>query len=267
MIKRDFRIALRILPIVVAVAVAKVVFDHFGWDKVELNALYSALVTATVFLIGFLLAGTLADYKESEKLPTEIAARIETIADECEILYLDKATPSARECLGHLEELATSVGDWLHGRGQVESALDSLQQLNGDFLAFEPLTQPNFIVRLKQEQSMLRLLILRINTIRETSFVGSAYVIAEITSVLLIGSLLFANIPQPGAELFLLTLVAFVLTYMIALIKDLDEPFEYDGQRMRGSAEISLAVIDALVVRIGARKSTLDRASGHYDRR
>lgn len=258
MIKRDFRIALRILPIVIAVALGKFAVDQLGWDVVELNALYSALVTAAVFLIGFLLAGTLADYKESEKLPTEIAARIETIADECEILYLDKATPAARECLGHLEELATSVGDWLHGRGQVESALDSLQQLNGDFLAFEPMTQPNFIVRLKQEQSMLRLLILRINTIRETSFVGSAYVIAELTSILLVGSLMFANIPQLGAELFLLTMVAFVLSYMIALIKDLDEPFEYDGERMRGSAEISLAALDELEIRIAARRAALD---------
>ena len=63
MIKRDFRIALRIAPFVVFVAIAKLIVDYLGWDVVELNALYSALVTAAVFLIGFLLAGTLTDYK------------------------------------------------------------------------------------------------------------------------------------------------------------------------------------------------------------
>lgn len=258
MLKRDFRIALRIAPIVVAVVIAKVAFDRLGWDVVELNALYSALVTAAVFLIGFLLAGTLADYKESEKLPTEIAVRIETIADECEILFLDKNAPAARECLEHLEQLAKSIDDWLHRRGGVDLALDALRRLNHDFLAFEPLTQPNFIVRLKQEQSTLRLLILRINTIRETAFVGSAYVIAEITSALLIGSLLFANIPQRGAELFLVTMVAFVLTYMIALIKDLDDPFEYDGEKRQGSAEISLEVLHGLADRLAQRRAALE---------
>lgn len=258
MIKRDFRITLRIAPFVLLVAIAKLVVDHLGWDVVELNALYSALVTAAVFLIGFLLAGTLADYKESEKLPTEIASRIETIADECEILFLDKSAPEAQRCLEHLEELAKHINDWLHGRGEVDLALDSLRALNSDFLAFEPLTQPNFIVRLKQEQSALRHLILRINTIRETSFVGSAYVIAELTSALLIVSLMFANIPQRGAELFLLTMVAFVLTYMIALIKDLDDPFEYDDEKRKGSAEISLEVLVGLEGRIAARRTSIE---------
>lgn len=257
MIKRDFRIALRIAPFVVFVAIAKLIVDYLGWDVVELNALYSALVTAAVFLIGFLLAGTLTDYKESEKLPTEIAARIETIADECEILFADKSAPEARACLDHLQRLAKQINDWLHGREKVDLALGSLRELNADFLAFEPLTQPNFIVRLKQEQSAIRLLVLRINTIRETSFVGSAYVIAELTSALLIGSLMFANIPQLGAEIFLLTMVAFVLAYMIALIKDLDEPFEYDGAKRRGSAEISLTVLVDLEQRIAERSRTL----------
>jgi hypothetical protein len=258
MLGRDFKIAVRVAPAIAVTILAKLAVDALGWDVVELNSLYSGLVTATVFLIGFLLAGTLTDFKESEKLPSEIAGRIETIADECEILFVDKSAQPARDCLEHLEEISTAISAWLHGRGDSQTVMEKIQRLNLDFLAFEPLTQPNFIVRLKQEQSALRLLVLRINTIRETSFVGAGYLIAELTSVLLISSLLFADIAQRGAEIFLLGMVAFVLAYMIALIKDLDNPFDYDGDKKSNSAEVSLAVIHRLEERIASRREALE---------
>ena len=261
MFRRDFRLVFRVVPVVVVTILAKLGVDYLGWDIVELNALYSGLVTATVFLIGFLLAGTLTDFKESEKLPSEIAGRIETIADECEILFADKSPQAARDCMNHLDAITKAISKWLHGASDLQIVLDSIRRLNFDFLAFEPLTQPNFIVRLKQEQSSLRLLVLRINTIRETSFVGAGYLIAEIMSVLLIAALMFANIAQRSAEIFLLGMVAFVLAYMIALIKDLDDPFEYDGENKSNSAEVSLAVIHDLESRIASRREELDLQS------
>lgn len=126
-----------------------------------------------------------------------------------------------------------------------------------DFLEFEPLTQPNFIVRLKQEQTALRMIVTRINTIRETSFVGAGYLICEITSVLLVISLLLADIAPLGAELFLLGTITFLLTYMILLIKDLDDPFEYDENGRVGAAEVSLAPLHYLEDRIAKEHEAL----------
>ena len=45
----------------------------------ELNALFTSLVAGTIFLIGFLISGVLSDYKESEKLPSELSASIKTL--------------------------------------------------------------------------------------------------------------------------------------------------------------------------------------------
>jgi hypothetical protein len=111
-------------------------------------------------------------------------------------------------------------------RGAGPGLLERIEGLNAYFLEFQPLTQPNFIVRLKQEQSAPRLVVMRINPIRDTSFVGAGYVIAEITSVLLVLSLLVANIAPLGAELLLLGVITFLLAYMIQLIRDLDDPLE-----------------------------------------
>src|SRR5688500_20235210 len=99
--RNDFRLVWGVLPLVAVALLAKLAVDLLGWDTVELNALYSGLVAATVFLIGFLLAGTLADFKESERLPGELAGRTETIADECQILYREIGRASCRERAEH----------------------------------------------------------------------------------------------------------------------------------------------------------------------
>ncbi|HEX8741987.1 MAG TPA: hypothetical protein VF712_02530 [Thermoleophilaceae bacterium] len=258
--RTDWRLAIRAGLVAALAVLAKLAFDRVGWDTVGLNPLHSGLVAATVFLLGFLLAGTLADYKESERLPGELAARTEAIADECQILFEDKGAEPARRCLEHLGDLAQSLNSWLNGRDDVEAPLDHIQALNRFFLQFEPLTQPNFIVRLKQEQSALRLLVTRINTIKETSFVGAGYLIAEITSTLLLISLLVVNIAPLGAELLLLAMVTFVIVYMILLIKDLDDPFDYGEEGRRGAAEVSLAPIDRLERRMAAHAQALRAA-------
>jgi hypothetical protein len=255
--RADFRIVYRVLPLVAVAVAAKFVVDLLDWDNVALNPLHSGLVAGTVFLIGFLLAGTLSDYKESEKLPGELAARGETIADECEILYRGTQAPVALECLDNVRRFAIAVNAWLHGRETVEAPLERIEEFNRHFLAFQPLTQPNFIVRLKQEQSALRMLIIRMNTIKQTSFVGAGYVIAEIISVVLVVALLIADTRPLAAELFLLGAITFLLSYMILLIKDMDDPFDYDEHGRRGAVEVSLVALDNLERRMARERELL----------
>lgn len=238
-----WRLAIRLLPMVLLIGVLKFAFSELGLDDAAVSPIFTGLVAGTIFLLGFLLAGTLADYKESEKLPGELAASLETICDECLILYEDKQAPAARECLAHMQRLAGSIEAWLRNRERTKAVLDAISGLNHHFLAFESLTQPNFIVRLKQEQSAIRRMVIRINTIRETSFVMAGYAIAELISVLLVVGLLFMEIGELGVEVFLVCGLAFLLGYVLLLIRDLDNPFDYEGADRAGSAEVSLAPI------------------------
>ena len=254
----DWSIAIRVAPLVVVVLLAKLVINHFDWDTVQLNPLHTGLVAGNIFLIGFLLSGTLTDFKESERLPGELAGRAETIADECQILYRDTGAEPARKCLEHVGRLAQALNAWLGRGASVEEPLERIEELNDFFLAFQPLTQPNFIVRLKQEQATLRLLVIRINTIKETSFVGAGYVIAGITSVLLVIALLIADIATLGAELFLIGAITFLVSYLVLLTRDLDNPFDYDGHRKQGSAEVSLAPLQYLERRMARELQDLN---------
>ena len=249
---RDWQLVAKVLPLVAATVAAKLVTEALGWEGIDVNPLFSGLVAATIFLLAFLLAGTLADYKESERLPGDLASSLDSIADECEILYADKEAPAARECLAHLRDLVSAVMAWLNHRAAASDVLDRVRGLNGFFLRFEPLTQPNFIVRLKQEQATIRRMVIRIETIRETSFIGAGYAIAYTASAALIAGLLITNIGSVGESLFFVAFISFLLSYVLALIRDLDDPFEFEDGRRAGAAEVSLAPLHQLERRIGA---------------
>jgi len=223
-----WRLALQILPIVIIIVLIKTFTHHNDWEFLSLSSLFTALISANIFLIGFLITGTLSDYKESEKLPSDIASSLETLADEGLIIYRNKKAPEAKKYVSRLLEFNNVLIDWFNEKKSTKEVLSKVGEFNHDFLAFEALTQANFIVRLKQEQNSIRKLVNRIHTIRTTSFLATGYVIAEIITVATIIGLIFIRIHQDVREsLFFTGFVGYILIYMIFFIKDLDNPFGY----------------------------------------
>jgi len=245
-------LAARVLPFIVLILIVKLIVHNMGWEFISLNPLFNSIVAANVFLLGFLLAGTLSDYKESEKLPGELAASIETIADECVITYKNKKSKKAREGLVYLRDFTSSMLEWFYKKEKTKSLFHKLAGLGTFYLAFEPLTQPNFIVRLKQEQHNIRRMLIRIHTIRETSFVAVGYAIAEITTTLLIVGFIMSKISPFIDSVFFVGIATFLMIYMNVLIRDLDNPFDYyEGESE--AAHVSLHPIRELEERLNDR--------------
>ena len=107
--------------------------------------------------------------------------------------------------------------------------------------------QANYIIKMKNEQNYIRKMILRIDTIRDTEFVGSAYTIVEVMGFLIAVGLIIIKIEPFYASLFFTFLVTFLITYMFFLIKDLDNPFDYSVNGESGT-EIPLKPIHDLEI-------------------
>jgi len=220
----------RVLLIVAVVIALKLTAHCLGWEILSVNPLFSGIIAANVFLMGFLLSGVLSDYKESERLPGELACSLETIADETRTLFRSKRAPAARQCAEYLLDLASAIKGWFHKKQRTRDIMARLDGLDDFFVAFESLTQANFIVRLKQEQSNLRRTLVRIHTIRETSFISSGYLVAQITTLLLVAGLILSKIDPFYESLFFVGVITFLLVFLNLLIHDLDNPFGYyDG--------------------------------------
>jgi predicted membrane chloride channel (bestrophin family) len=223
-------LAIKTLPFVGVILVAKVAAHHYGAEFMNLSSLFTAVISANVFLIGFLITGVLSDYKESEKIPGDLAAAVEMLADEALIIGKAKKHEATRKYLIHLRDFVRTLVDWFHKKERTTKLMQEITDFNGYFHDFESLTQANFIVRMKQEQNLIRKMANRIHTIRETSFLGTGYAIAEIVTAVLVTGLVFIKIEPFYEGVFFVSFVGFMLIYMIYFIRDLDNPFGYDEE-------------------------------------
>lgn len=253
-------LTVRILPWPLVIALLKYVLIQFEWQPIVLSTLVTAAVSADVFLLGFLIAGSLPEYKEAERLPGEVAASLDTIADECLILHTTK--PKQTEpihCLEQLLALIKSIKQSLHKRVSTGDVMQHIRDLNESFSSFEPLTQANFIVRLKQEQQNIRRLMLRIRTIREVGFISTGYAIGELFTLFVVAMLLLTAMGTTFVNFFFCLGLSYLLIYMIALVKDLDNPFHYH----RGASkhdEVDCTAIDAVERKIQAMTRRKNRS-------
>ncbi len=214
--------------LVALIILIKFLAHVFGFEFLTINNLFSGIIAANVFLMGFLLSGVLSDYKESEKIPGEIASSINNIYSELIYLHDDKKIVQTKECLLYCQQLATSILDWFHRKEKTTCLIAKTRHLNSLFATIENDTQANYIVRLKNEMSALSKTIIRVDTIRDTDFISSGYQIAiSITSLMCFG-LVFSKIDPFYESLFFVGVISFLMIFLILLIHDLDNPFAYD---------------------------------------
>ncbi len=253
---RKWSLTIRILPVVALIALLKYAVHLGQFEIIASNPYLPSLVAATVFLIGFLLSGVLSDFKEAEKLPGELAASIEAIADEAQIIYMNKKSAESKEFLAFLRSFSESLEAWFLHKVRTEEIEAGLRVFNSHFAALEGQAQPAFISRMKQEQQNIRKAVTRIHTISETSFIGSGYAIAEGISALLILSIILTRFEPFSESMFFFVPVVYLFVYMIALIRDLDNPFDYD-RHGEGGEEVSLKEVHDQVRRLDRRMAEL----------
>ena len=107
--KNKWRLAFRTLPILLIVIIAKYLAHYYDIEFLTLNALFTAIISANIFLIGFLITGTLSDFKESERLPGELAASLQVMVDEAHIIFLNKKSKESLDFLLEVKNLNDKI--------------------------------------------------------------------------------------------------------------------------------------------------------------
>ncbi len=245
-----FRLLARVCAIVAVVIAAKLAVHALGWEIITINPLFSGIVAANIFLMGFLLSGVLSDYKESERLPGELAASLQNLAQEAQGLALAKPGADATPVLRASAGLADGFLEWFFKRKRTAALMDDIDALTPLLAAMEGWAQATLVARLKQEQGNLRRAVIRIHTIRETSFVSAGYLLADMTTVLLSLGLVLSRIEPFYESLFFVCVISWLMIFLLLLIRDLDNPFGY-YERYSG-ADVSLEPLRTASSRLAA---------------
>jgi hypothetical protein len=249
-----WKLMISTLPIVIAMAGVKLLLDvGFKFGGLVPFADVGVILTACVFLIGFLLAGTMADYKESERLPAEIAATLESIEEIFALAATNRPGLKLPMLRRSVLELTDAIKNWLVHRPDTDvyGALSRMGEVIG---WLEREGAGPYASRAIPQLMTVRRNVSRIDVIARTGFLPPAYALLEVLVVMVIGLMLIAEFSSTLVECLIVPFVTLVNVYMLRLIRDIDNPFEYspDGTQS-GRAEVELWPIDEYRARLAAR--------------
>ncbi|CAG0995602.1 hypothetical protein ANRL3_03098 [Anaerolineae bacterium] len=253
-------LAISIQPVVILVVVVKLAFMWLKLEVWTMNPLLSGLIAANVFLLGFLISGVLLDYKESERLPGDLAASLASIFDEVSTLYKEDKDPAALRCLDQVKIITVTLKNWFYKKQNTDMLMSELSALNMHLAALKSADKTGAFGRIKGEQSAIRKTLIRVRTIRGTFFVPSGYAIAEATNISVIVALWLTDIATAFESMAFVGLIVFLTTYMLALIRRLDNPFDYYSKES-GVDEISLMPLDEVIRWIEVFESQVQKAA------
>lgn len=246
--KSKYYLFLSVLPVVIIAGAFKVGIHMLDWEVIprELSSFFPSILTGIIFILGFLLAGVVTDYKESEKIPNEIAGSLYALWQEAEYLKATAGVKSTEAVFDKLKQFVPTLkNDFFVLKNDklarlLESISDDIIELGKEGAA------PNYILRMKAEVASLKKAINRITVIKNTDFVPAVFICIKAIAIVFLGVYCFLKVDPWWGDLILVAIFSFVIFSILFLIKDMDDPFEYDGSGELKSGEISLVVLDNL---------------------
>jgi hypothetical protein len=249
-----WRLLLTTLPFVAAALVIKIALERLlGFQGLIEFSDMSLVLTAGTFLTGFMLAGTLADYKEAEKLPAELACGLESIEETFLQVSIGRPAIELATERKTVLEAGTHLWDWLHKKRTQDEMLASLERLGHRLADLEAHGAGPHASRGLRELHNVRRNATRIAVISRTGFVAAGYALLEVLTVLILGMTLLGHFKNLLTEIVLVPFVALIFVYMLRFIRDLDDPFDYTPEGSSGSVEVELFPLQEYLDRLRAR--------------
>lgn len=236
-----FRIFIIAIVSAVIIVLVKYLFHNYGWEPIEQSSLHNGVLSSATFVIGFLLSATIADYKESERIPSEFAANIEDMYADAAVIHERYPDFDLEGFRAQLEKISRKFDSEV--RNASRGVSEQIRELNPYFGQMEKAgVPPNFIVKLKQQQVLLLRHRKRVTYIQRIDFIPSATILSRSIVALVIGLLIFTNVDPFYGSLAIIGIISFVLIYMMVLINVISTPFHAAGKTRD---DVSMFLVDS----------------------
>jgi hypothetical protein len=241
-------ILLKVLPWTGLFCIVKVVMHQLHLEPWAFDALTGALFSAAIFVIALILSGTLSDYRACEGMPAQIANALETIHDTNQIMAIAHVNYQSQPLQQVLVDVSRSILDWLQADKDftvVDAAIDRLTPLLAKILVLD--SGAGMVNYIQTEQAKIRALTRQMRGNRDTDFLGAAYVLLWLFLSGSILALLLIDTERFGENLAVSSLMFALFVYLLVLIEDLDNPFEYDG---KSSVDVDLSALRDVEIKL-----------------
>jgi hypothetical protein len=234
-------IVIKAMAVAAVLAGVKFGLHALNLEFIHIDSLISALISGVIFTMAILLTGVMTDFKESEKIPGELAASIKALHKDFELLEFT-AKKEAGVALMHLNSLISLIIKQFESNKWKQSEIAVIiEKIDNEIIVMAANNMaPAYVIKMRNELNNIEKISNRIDTIEETNFLPSAYALSQ-TAVLLVFLILLFSIVDPYViGMAIIFTVTFLITGILVLIKDMDNPFETGGT---GSADVDLSHI------------------------
>ncbi len=225
-------------------------------ELIELSDI-TIVFTGAFFVFGLLLAATMSDFKESEKIPGEVASNLEAIKDWVYLAFKaprTKGLPLSEKPLdkfmlrNELLGLTEGIIEWLYSHNKDSKEIFSLLRRGNEIAYYfaERGVDKEAIKGIQENTNAMRKQLTRAYSISRNNFIKPAYTLLKSILCIVFMLLLITKFKTSSADWFVTTAVSFLLSYLYLLIVGLDDPFNISN----GDTEVDLKPIDRLKQRI-----------------
>ena len=245
-----WRLFFKVLPLTALFALAKVGVHTLGFEPWEFDSLTGSLFGASTFVLAFVLSGTLAAYNASEDMVVQFINAAESIDDiNNYVARLQPGLETAR-LTSCLVDLLGQLTQWLANQVGLEMIEARLADLNQVLADLRLNSGDSVVDRSLPELARMRILVNRMATNRDSDFLGPAYAMLEIFLVGAVVALLLIGADRFSENMVVSCFLFTSFAYLLLLIRDLDNPFQYDGT---SCVDVDLAVLNSCRQRLLAR--------------
>jgi hypothetical protein len=233
-----------------AIVCVKYVFHAQGWEPIEQSSLHNGVLSSATFVIGFILSITIADYKESERIPAEFAANIEDMYADAEVIHQSYPGFNLEGFRAQLQKVAIKFDN--ESRNATRGMSVNIRALSPFFGEMEKAGVPaNFIVKLKQQQLLLIKHRKRVTYIQRIKFIPSATILLRSIVFFVITLLIFTNVDPFYGSLSIIGIISFVMIYMMILIDVMSTPFHEAGKTQD---DVSMFLVESAAAYLKSKK-------------
>jgi hypothetical protein len=243
-----YELFLKSLAGVTLLVVLKVMADHAGWSVITINTLTSAFFGGVFFVLGIIMAGVVADFKEAEKVPSEFSVLLKAIRHDSHLLIGGSTCSEARDGIViHVEELLQAINDnFRHNHWHKHEVDQAINDINADIVSLWQQGAPSgVLIKMRDNLTGIDRLSHRVDYISKTSFLPAAYFVVEIAVLLVLCIFILARNEWGIGGMFLFSAITFVLVSLIQIIRDIDNPFEVGKNSL---CDVDLSVLFKLEI-------------------
>jgi hypothetical protein len=219
----SLRVFRKALPIVLAIVAIKIVLLFVAIPELKMIQILqlseiSVVFTGGFFVMGFMLAGTLGDLKESEKIPGELATHFEILKEI--ILDDDASVRTVRMAIlsEHLKQVIFWLNDKEKHSKDVFFIIDEIHQ------KLRPISS-DLDRRFFEQLTGIRRIINRTYVISRTVFAQPAYFLQRIIVIIITLLVLLCEFKTTGAAISITFSITLIFFYLLFLVRELDDPF------------------------------------------